>query len=80
MGDWSEWIQDVGKQVITTATQAKYVSPVEIEKMKLQAYSQYGDPYTEGVANAPVRQWIPGISNAILILGGVALLAFALKD
>ena len=34
LSSWESWIQDVAKNVIQTKTQAQYVAPVELDKMR----------------------------------------------
>jgi hypothetical protein len=81
IGSWSDWVQDVGKSVITTATEAKYKTPTDQADLQLKAYGPSGEEYTEGQPNAAVgRQWIPGVPNAVVILGGAFALMWALKD
>jgi len=80
--DWSDWIQDVGKTVITSATEAQYKQPFEIQKMQLAAMGPFGMPYLEGVATpaqqgAPVPSSVAGIPTAWLLIGLVALVVMA---
>jgi hypothetical protein len=70
-GSWETWIQDVGKSYIQTRTEAQYKAPIELQKMQLQAYGPFGQPYLEGVPNGAVPN-IGGIPTW-MVLGGVAL-------
>ena len=79
LSSWESWIQDVAKNVIQTKTQAQYVAPVELDKMRLQAFGPYGQPYYEGVANAKPAT-IAGIPTTWLLLGGLVALVVVLKD
>lgn len=79
MADWSDWVQDVSKNVISLAANAKYQQPYEVEKMRLQALSDSGMLYQEGQpAQYPVQGTIPA---NWLVLGGLVILAVVLlKD
>lgn len=82
--EFQDWMQQVAGSVIETKMQAQYVQPFEIEKMKLQAYGPYGQPYLEGIANsAPgqvlAAQIVPGVPNWVLI-GGAVLAVVLLGD
>lgn len=80
--DWAGWFQDVAKTVVTSATQAKFQQPYEVEKLKLQAFSQYGMPYIEGkpVQAAMGPSHIAGIPTAWLLIGGVIALVVMVND
>lgn len=80
--DWSSWIQDVGKQVITTRTEAKYKQPFEIQKMQLQAMGPFGMPYIEGSASAPpgAAPAVAGIPTSWLLIGGVIAVVLLAGD
>jgi len=81
--DWSSWIQDVGKQVITTRTEAKYKQPFEIQKMQLQAMGPFGMPYIEGSASAPTGAApaaVAGIPTSWLLIGGVIAVVLLAGD
>lgn len=76
---WETWFQDVGKTVINQASQAKFVQPYEIDKLRLHALGDLG-AYDEG---QPMRGGIVqggglfGLSQqaTVLLIGG-ALVAF----
>lgn len=77
MADWSDWIQDVGKTAITSAVEAQYKQPFELQKMQLQAFGPFGQPYTEGSAqgpqsSAPVPQTLFGFPMWMVVVGGIA--------
>jgi hypothetical protein len=72
--EWSDWFQGVGTSVINSQL-ALQQAPVEIEKLKLQAYGPYGQAYTEGQANQPtVGSTVGAIPMQWLLIGGVVLL------
>lgn len=80
MAEWSEWLQDVGKSVITAATDARFTQPYEIDKMRIQALGELG-LYNEGQAGAkPVQQQGLVLSPTLLLLGGLVLLVVMMKD
>lgn len=80
MAEWSEWVQDVGKSVINAATEARFVQPYEIDKMRLQALGELGI-YNEGQAGTqrPAEQGIT-LSPTVLLLGLGVLAVMMLKD
>lgn len=73
-GGWESWLQGIGKTVISSAVEAKYKQPYELQKMQLQQRGMYGDPYIEGV---PSFNGGAGIPASWLLIGGV-ILAFVL--
>lgn len=79
--DWSEWFQQQAGNVLGAATQARYVQPYEVQKLRLQALGEAGI-YEEGQAGT-MRQsgGIAGISPSMLLIGGAVILAVVLlKD
>lgn len=81
MAEWSEWFQDVGKSVINAATDARFVQPYEIDKLRLQALGELGY-YNEGQAGSTRRTQSQGveISPTLLLLGFGVLAVMMLKD
>ncbi len=73
---WESWIQGVGKTVIDGYASANWTQPYELQKMQIQAQGR-GGLYTEG---QPVNYERPlgGISPAILLLAGAAVLALVM--
>lgn len=81
--EWADWIQDVGKSVITSRTEAKYKQPFEIQKMQLQAMGPFGIPYVEGQAptgQAGAPAAVAGIPTSWLLIGGVIALVLLAGD
>lgn len=76
---WESWIQNVGGGLIKTVAEAKYKAPIELQKMQLQAYSNYGVPYMEGQANG-MQPITAGIPQSWLLIGAVILAVVLVKN
>lgn len=77
---WEGWFQRVGGNVVDAWASATYSQPYEIQKLRLQALGSTGAYYAEGQPTPP-RGNLGGITPAMLLLGGAALLAvLLLKD
>jgi hypothetical protein len=70
----------IGGGFIQTVTEAKYKQPYELQKLRMQAYGPFGDLYEEGQANIQQVATVAGIPTSWLLIGGVVVLVFALKD
>lgn len=76
---WEQWFQDVSASVINKASDAKFVQPYEIDKLRLQALGELG-LYQEGqpgTGTVIARPGLFGLSQqaTVLLIGG-GLLAF----
>jgi len=80
MEGWSDMLQDVGKLWATSAIQSRYTQPFEIQKMQMQAYGPYGQPYVEGQASGPVVQASASIPQSWLLIGGAIALFMLMGD
>jgi hypothetical protein len=69
-GSWETWVQDIGKIALSTYVETQYKAPLEIEKMRLQAFGPFGQPYIEGV---PALGGTMPIPTAWILLGGAVL-------
>lgn len=75
---WETWIQNVSAKVIGSASDAAYVQPYEIQKLRLTALGSTGAYYAEG---QPTHGAVGGIPPSMLLLGVVAVVAvLMLKD
>ncbi len=77
--DWSTFIQGVAGNLAGAAIDAKYRAPIDLQKLKLQAYGPYGEPYIEGVAT-PAQTGFAGIPPLYLLLGAGLFAVLLLKD
>ena len=78
---WESWVQNIGGSLIKTVAQAKYSAPVELQKMQMQAYGPYGQPYYEGQPNRNEGGALGlGIPTSWILIGGVVLAVVLLKN
>lgn len=78
--DWSEWIQNIGGNLIDKAATARFVQPYELQKLELEALGQ-GGYYREGQAGTSNdRAAGQGINPTVLLIGGVLLAFVLLRD
>jgi hypothetical protein len=86
MATWEEAAQGWANTFVGTASQiwggnaaanqqAK-LSNLELQKMQMQAYSQWGTPYVEGQANGASV----GLPTSWLLMGGLLVAFFVMKD
>jgi hypothetical protein len=84
MGDWTDFIQDIGGNWANSAIAARYQQPYEIQKMALQQYGTNGIPYTEGQANVQASAGNGAVSATIpqswLILGAIIVAVMMMDD
>jgi hypothetical protein len=83
LGNWSGTLQDIAKGAVSGFTDYKFRQPFELDKLRIQAYSDNGY-YREG-APGLVRPPNGGtglqITSGMLLLAGAAVLAVVLlKD
>ncbi len=78
MESWEGFFQSVAKEYVGAKIESQYRAPVELQKLKLQAQSEYGLPYLEGVAGIPQAPF-GGIPPIYLLVGAVVLAAVMLK-
>jgi len=78
--EWQDFVMGSADKFLDATIERDYKGPLELQKLALQAYGPYGQPYLEGRAN-PVQGTV-GVQGSIptswLLVGGViALIALA---
>lgn len=75
--DWQDTIQSWGTTLLNGYTNAKYVQPYEVQKLRLQALGQAGI-YDEGQPGVYVPP--PAINSTTLLLIGAGVVVFMMMQ